>query len=489
MPTGVIGLAFTPDGTRGVAAYLFDGGVHGLTVAADGSIDTAGSAILTPSVQHVTISPNGRFAYMSTRDFNMVAAVGIIGYSIEADGTLTTLDSSPFSSGQIADLVMTPDGRHLYAIAGGQIRHFSVAGDGALTETGAPTPSGGAASLVVAADGRFLFAGRGGGASGVASYTIAPDGGLTQNGPPALTGDVALRLFAVSPDGRYVYMPDVNVNGIVTAAVGADGSLSVVGTTPVANPESVAVSADSRLLYYARSGVPGLVGVGRIGANGVATLMPATAQWSSGERQQIMFGPQPAPTARFNSIAGAPGATSIFDAGGSAGAVRFDWSFGDGTTLPDGGPTPSHLYAEAGVYEVRLTVTDDQGCSTRFVYTGQSTVCPGGASATATAMLDTPPVLRGLSVTNKRFAAPSARRPRVRRRTVFRYRLSEAARVRITIRRRLTGRRCAGGAGRRRAGTARAGAASASRRSAASPRLAGPAGTAGSSPGGCAAAR
>ena len=69
-PTGVFGLAFTPDGTRGVAAYLFDGGVRGLTVAPDGSIATAGPAILTPSVQGVTISPNGRFAYVPTRDFN-----------------------------------------------------------------------------------------------------------------------------------------------------------------------------------------------------------------------------------------------------------------------------------------------------------------------------------------------------------------------------------------------------------------------------------
>ncbi len=62
---------------------------------------------------------------------------------------------------------------------------------------------------------------------------------------------------------------------------------------------------------------------------------------------------------------------------------------------------------------------DAQGCSTAFIYTGQSTTCPGGASATTTAALDTLPVLSRFRVTRGARA--------------FRYRLNERARVKIAI--------------------------------------------------------
>ena len=209
-----------------------------------------------------------------------------------------------------------------------------------------------AQTLAMSPDGRFLFVGRGGAAAGVISFAIGADGGLTQNGPPALTGSTGLRFFAVAPDGRTVYMPDVNLNGIVAAAVAADGSLTVIGTTPVDDPEAVAVSPDGRFLYYARSGGP-LVGVAMIGADRLATLLPFTAAWESGERERIESGPAPAPIASFSERPAAPTDVSSFDATDLTCAVRFDWDFWrHGTTLADGGPTPTCTYAAAGVYQV-----------------------------------------------------------------------------------------------------------------------------------------
>jgi PKD repeat protein len=436
---GLWGLAFTPDGGRGVTGLLFDGGVLGLTVAGDGAIAPAGVPIDGPSVTSVAVSPDGRFAYAATRDFPPEPpAVGILGYSIGADGSLTPIGGSPFSTGEIGDIAITPDGSRLYAVTGAQVKHFSIAADGKLTEAGTPT-SASVTRLVVSSDGRFLF---GGSNDGVTSFSIGADGNLTPNGPPALTGDVGSRLFAVSPDGRYVYMPDVNVNGIVTAAVAADGGLTVIGTTPVEDPESVAVSPDGRFLYYARP--TDIVGVASIGADGLATLLPFTAPWNSGERERIVFGPAPGPVASFSQSPAAPAAASSFDATRSARAARFDWDFGDGTTLVDGGPTPTHTYAAAGVYPVKLTVFDAQGCSASFIYTGQSTVCPGGSAAVATAAFDTLPVLSRLSVTNRSFVAPAARPRRAKRATAFRYTLSEAAKVTFTIQRKTRGRRVGG---------------------------------------------
>ena len=413
-PGGVITLGFTPDGGRAVSTFLFAGGLRGLTVAADGSIAATAPAVDAPSITGLAVSPDGRFAYAPTRNFvPNPPAVGILGYSIGADAALTPLPGSPYSSGQYGDIAITPDGRFLYATTGAQVKHFAIGADGKLTDAGLPTASG-ARYLTPSPDSRFLFAGSHGATNGVTSFTIGADGNLTQNGALAPTGCSGLGYFAVSADGRHVYMPDSSLSGVVVAAVAQDGTLAVTGSMPVPNPDAVAVSPDGRFLYIGRSGK---ILVASIDANGAPTLLPSTADWVSVEPERLTFGPVAPPTAAFTSHEGPPRSRSRFDATGSTGAARFDWDFGDGTTLADGGPKPNHTYARAGVYDVRLKVYDSQGCSDAFVYTGQSTTCPGGFGTLASSGLDTLPILSRLRV----------------RRLTFRYRLNERATVKITI--------------------------------------------------------
>ena len=450
---GLIALAFTPEGSRAAAAFLFNGAAQGLSVTPHGSVALAGSAIASPSATSVAVSPDGHFAYTPTRTFGATPGVGIVRYSIGDGGALTSVGSSP-SPNDYYGIAVTPDGRFLYASGLNGIDRYAIALDGSLTGPTAVPSSIPAHKLAVSPDGRFLFAG-GYFGQGVASYAIASDGALTENGGRAPTDTASVEYIAVAPDGRHIYLSAPNHGGIVTATVAEDGDLTELATTPTGgSPGAVTVSPDGRYLYFTDDYAQVILGVASIGADGIPTVLDdLSTPWSSGSTPTpIVIQPRPTPVASLAAPRVGSGRAVSFDASDSQRAARYDWSFGDGTTLANGGPSPVHRYPRPGTYAVRVTVTDGGGCSTRQIYTGQSTSCPGGSSASlgidvgvpaepapptvpSSAADDLEPALRlrRLSLSRKRLA--------VGRGTTFRYSLSGPARVRFTIQRRLAGRR------------------------------------------------
>ena len=98
--------------------------------------------------------------------------------------------------------------------------------------------------------------------------------------------------------------------------------------------------------------------------------------------------PDQAPVAAFSAISGAPGAPTVLNASASTASdgvpATYTWAFGDGATASSPGPVILHTFAAAGSYPVTLTVTDDAGCSTALVFTGQTAYCNGGPSARVT---------------------------------------------------------------------------------------------------------
>ena len=188
-------------------------------------------------------------------------------------------------------------------------------------------------------------------------FAIAADGALSQvPSSPFPTGGLKGRALALTPDGSRLYVTNTDSNDVSGFDVGANASL-----TPI----------------------PG---------------SPFPAGVTNPFLESIVITPNQPPTASFTVQTRPAGSPISFDASGSSDSdgsvVRYDWDFGDGSTLPNGGPTPQHTYAQGGTYTVTLTVTDNEGCSVKRIFTGKATLCNGSpiARTSQQVVINTPPL-------------------------------------------------------------------------------------------------
>jgi hypothetical protein len=101
----------------------------------------------------------------------------------------------------------------------------------------------------------------------------------------------------------------------------------------------------------------------------------------------IAIVPDQPPLASVSNPRARPGVPVVLNASASGdpdGTIAgYAWSLGDGQTA-SGGPSLSHTYDSPGTYQVTLTLTDNEGCSTSLVFTGQTAYCNGGPGARVT---------------------------------------------------------------------------------------------------------
>jgi 6-phosphogluconolactonase (cycloisomerase 2 family) len=439
-------IAIAPEGKRALVVddfdnATFDPGVQGLSIDAAGAVSQAHAPLTPPSAApfDVAISPNGQFAYVS-------ADGGVQAYSLSDAGVPATIAGSPFGGTDTYQVVLTPDGRYVLALSLTQIVRYAVQPDGKLALLGT-TPIGVAVpdAMAITPSGRFLYV-ISSTDDKLVTFGIAGDGSLNAVGSPVpLGGGTSVYWAVVAPSGNAMYLADYNANVRVFALAGGGAATQLASGTFSGRPRALVIAPDGRYIYVTDNTAPAPIEGFALNADGTFGAKVATAARVGGEGTQPSAVPAQAPTASFTAFPAGPGSATKLDGSASSDAdgevVRYDWDFGDGKTLANGSSKPRHTYSKAGVYSVRLTVTDDQNCSTAIVWAGYMAYCTGGPSATKTHELNTPPAITGLSVTNKRFAVASARRKRVKRGTAFRYRLSEAAKVSFTIRRRTTGRK------------------------------------------------
>jgi DNA-binding beta-propeller fold protein YncE len=342
-------VAIAPAGTT---LYVADeGGGHApeqvlqFRVGADGALTPLGSLSLHGPPVGLAVAPDGTSVYVTVDRFIKRIAVG-------ADGTLdpATLTATATSAG-LTDVVLTPDGGHLYAASrGGGIFGFEVADDGSLTalDPAATAPAAKVTALAVSADGASLYAG-GKYPSRLLQFTIGAGGQLAPKDPASLPLAQAPLDLAITPDGLSLY------------AAAGDLQLFDLDATGLASPKT-----------------PSALDLGHAAG--------------------VVVSPNQAPVARFEVAIAPAGSAVAFDAATASdpdGSItRYDWDFGDGNTRPNGGPAVAHVYGQPGTYEVRLVVTDNEGASTLTTFTGTSVLGNGSpAAATSRVIQIAAPVL------------------------------------------------------------------------------------------------
>ncbi len=450
----LLGGALSPPASADQRAYATDtsGALAMLDLGPGGAPTPITGSPLTGlgQIEAITITPDARHLYVARRSIS-----GVLGFEIGADGGLTPLTNSPWAAaGEIYALALTPDGSRLYAAGRGpgvtDLYGFDVGTGGVLTPlTGSPfTVRANARGIAISADGSFLFEVVNA-TSQLAVYAIGAAGTLTEaSGSPYTIGQNSFGV-AVTPDGKSVYVASSNANATYAFSIGAGGALTAIPQSPFPAPGStfdgeITPAGDG---YYVASAapMPNLLGGFSIAAGGTLAPVPgspfpvpvdgrAVAISGAGDRvyvtnsstnslgaytraadggltqiggspfniglatpdfDSVALTPAQAPVAAFSFAAAGKSAGTVFDARGSSDAdaevARYDWDFGDGTVLADGGPQPEHSYAGGGPFTVSLTVTDSDGCSTASPYTGQMVSCNGSPTAKTTAVVGPAP--------------------------------------------------------------------------------------------------
>jgi DNA-binding beta-propeller fold protein YncE len=390
-------LAMTPEGDDLYATA--DDGILQYDVAADGGLTSK-----SPALQRVhgvpyaiAVHPAGTSAYVTDLDRDRV-----LQYDIADGGQLRPKDPGAVASGDFpTGIAVRPNGLTAYALVKGGIAVFDVAPDGALVRRPerVDVPGCRLMDLALTPDGLHLYATSLEG--GVLQFDVGADGTPAPKSPAELDlGRAAKPVgIAVTPDGSAVYAAsrgsaDYGGRGVFAFAVGADGSLAP-GSTPAfaleqSKPWFLSASPDGKSLFVA-GGDGHLFDI----ASGASLMPKASPSVDLRGAFGVVVSPNQAPVAGFSAVAGTAGASTQFDASSASDPdgtiVRYDWDFGDGTTLPDGGPTPSHVYTTPGSYFATLVVTDNEGASTGTIFTGGTVLGHGRPVAQATLQIQVLP--------------------------------------------------------------------------------------------------
>jgi YVTN family beta-propeller protein len=357
------------------------------TINIPGGTNGVEIAPVDPGTVGVAIAPDGKRAYVSSKIASTVSVINTATNALIGSPIEVGVENESFDRG----LAITPDGRHLYVARVGDDEVSMIDTETNLV-IGSPIPVGdGPRAMAITPDGKRLYVTNNNDSATGDSVSVIDTATNTVIGAPIPVG-LEPRGIAITPDGSRAYV--ANQAGNTVSVINTATNTVIGAPIPVAtDPVGVAITPDgSRVLVGSEKPAPNNV----ITPISTATNTADPSFPSGGDSPaEIAVVPNQPPHAAFaaSHTSKKPTAES-FDGSGSSdpdGSVaRFDWNFGDGQSLANGGPKPAHTY-KPGSYTATLTVTDNEGCSTRFVFTGQTASCNGSGVATASHTVGIPP--------------------------------------------------------------------------------------------------
>lgn len=357
--------------------------------------NAAGAEIKTSATpEAIAITPDGSTLYVA----NTEETVTPIPIATGAPGAAIKVGKEPKA------LAITPNGKTVYVVNGAPSNSVTPIDTATNTPGEAIAVGGRPFSIAISPDGATAYTADDSGG------TVTPVNLVTDTAGSAIKLGECLDAIGITPDGKTVYVADACKGTVfpIDTASGKVGAPIPVGS----NPEGLTIAPD---------------------ASPVAVLSASAATLGR-------------PTALS--------AASSSDADGSI--ASYAWDFGDGSSLTTATPGVTHTYAAAGTYTARVTLTDNAGCTTSFVFTGQTALCAGSgvASATASAVVAAvpaavAPAITGLAQSHSRWRggnrlASASRRRRAPLGTSFSYTLNEAASVRLVFTQSAAGRKVKG---------------------------------------------
>jgi len=381
--------AVTPNGKYLYVANYDGGGINQYSIGSSGTLTALSSTpVATGGFPYgIAVSPDGHNVYVANSGSG---SVGV--YDIGSDGALTLAATVTTDLSEPAGVAVSPDGTSVYVGDLGKIVEFDRASDGTLTpKTVATVPSDfdGLGMVVISPDGTNVYTASAG-SSLVDEYTVGSGGELTPKATPSATTGTGLPyLYAltISPNGHNVYVPAYENAVVYQFTVGTNGELTPMSpfTAPAGNGSIFLWPTANGSTAYVTNYGDGSVSQYNVSSEGALTPV-STPVLHGSELLSIVIPPDQSPVAKFTEKVAKAGKATRFNGSQSSapdGTVEsYHWNFGDGHRVTTSQATVSHTYRKAGKHKVTLTVTDDSGCSTALVFTGQTAYCNGSPAAT-----------------------------------------------------------------------------------------------------------
>ncbi len=353
---GPYSMAVTPNGKTLYVAGEISEDLTAIDTQTNQPVGTIPLGIQTATI---AISPDGTIAYVTNQEANNFVVVNL--QTGQVVGAPVAVGEDPWG------VAFSPDGKTAY-VPNESDNNVSVIDTQTRQVVGTIPVGEGPINVVFSPNGKIAYVNNYGGDS----VSVIDTQTRQTIGLPIPTGEEPWGL-GLNPSATRLYVS--NYDDGTVSVIDTQTGQAAAGPIPTGEqPYELAATPDGKTVYVANYAGESVSAI-NTQTNQATTIPVPGGPW------QIAIVPDQSPIASFTATASKQSSLSIafnavnaLDPDGTI--ASYNWSFGDGATAPNAGPSTKHKYAKAGTYTVGLSMTDNEGCS-GLVFTGRTAFCNG----------------------------------------------------------------------------------------------------------------